>query len=311
MRRDDSPCVQPFQLQIQLYGVLFIDIRMGIDGTWSSLISGEADTLDIDPIRGIVTVHGRDLTARMIQARTRETFQNQTSSDIAALLASRNGLQGEITTTSTPVGRYYQIEHDRTMLDQFSRAVSEWDLLVFLARREGFDVAVRGTTLHFRPPDTTAAPALALTPADLVDLRLERSLTLARDIEVTVKSWNSRDQKAIMQTVRGSPEGLGQSIGRPLQYAVVRPNLTPDEALRAAEAMLAELSQHERVITLTMPGELAIGAGTQITLSGTGTDFDQAYCVTEIERSFDPTRGFRQQIRAKNASPTLPDTSPQ
>ena len=61
---------------------------------------------------------------------------------------------------------------------------------MFLAEQEGFDVFVSGTTLHFQSP---AGPdvALTLSPDTVLDLRLERSLTLARDIEVTVKSWNS------------------------------------------------------------------------------------------------------------------------
>ncbi len=80
------------------------------------------------------------------------------------LLAGRHGLGAEVQPTKTPVGRYWQLEHDRITLDQFSRATTEWDLLVGLAEREGFDVWVGRGTLYFQPPATTVQPGAALRP---------------------------------------------------------------------------------------------------------------------------------------------------
>lgn len=286
-----------------------IDVQVSLDDgtTYTSLIQGAADSVELDIGARLVRVSGRDGSSPLIETRTQETFANRTSSEIAAILAQRHGLQAQVTQTATPVGRYYQDEHDRIALDQFSRAISEWDLLVFLARQEGFDLFVSGSTLCFQPKASGRA-AVRLRPADLLDLRLERALTLARDIEVTVKSWNSRQQNAFTQTARSGARG--GSGGKPQRYVVVRPNLTSDQALQLAEQTLAELTRHERVIVASMPGNLSLTPRSVIELSGTGTDFDQSYFVDEIERTIRPEGGFVQRIRAKNASPQSQAASP-
>ena len=291
---------------------ILIDVQMSLDGlVFSSMLQGAVDCVDIDPVQGILRAEGRDLTAALIEARTQETFANRTSSEIAMLLAGRHNLAAYVTPTTTPVGRYYQSEHDRITLDQFSRATTEWDLLVFLARQEGFDVFVSGNTLYFQPPSTQSG-AVTLAPSSVVDLRLERALTLARDIEVTVKSWNTRQQVAFVQTARsrgrpGQPQDRGS--GQPQRFIYVHPNLTSDQALQLAQQKLAELTRHERVISVTMPGELTLTPRSMIALAGTNTDFDQIYFVDSIERHLHVEAGFTQHLRCKNM-PTGSQASP-
>lgn len=289
------------------------EIRFSLDSTtFQSLVQGLVDCVTIDPVSALVCIEGRDLTAVLMETRSQEAFANRTSSEIANLIAQRHNLTPAITPTTTPVGRYYQNEHDRVTLGLFSRAITEWDQLVFLARQEGFDVFVQGTTLFFQPalqpPDVRV-----VQPSDLSELRLQRSLTLARDIEVTVKSWNSRQKDAFSQTataaISGSPGGAGLGSQKPLKYILVRPNLTPNQALQLAQRKLTELTRHERVIEATLPGDLTLTPRSQIALSGTGTDFDQTYFVDVIERSITSRGGFTQRIRAKNTSPRTGTTT--
>jgi phage protein D len=289
-------------------GDVSAEIRMSLDGlAFVSLIQGAVDSIDIDLTYGQVRLEGRDLTAALIESRTQETFANRTSSEIARIMAERHALTPEVTDTKTPVGRYYQNEHDRITLNQFSRAMTEWDLLVFLAQQEGFDVFVQGTTLHFEPSSASASRVL-LTPDAVMALRLERALTLARDIEVTVKSWNSRQRNAFEQTARVS--GRGKQAVQPQRYVFVRPNLTEDQALQLAQRKLAELTRHERTIAVTMPGELAITPRSIVELAETGTDFDRPYYVDVIERRLSVQSGFTQHLRCKNVNPTSQATPP-
>ncbi len=295
---------------------IMVDIQIGIDGpAFTGVLRGSADLVDIDVVRGIVQVEGRDLTATLIESATQETFANRTSSEIAEILAGRHNLTPVVTATTNPVGRYYESEHDRITLNQFSRAMTEWDLLVFLAQQEGFDVFVQRQELHFQPPSGPDG-GIILTPGDLIDLRLERALTFARGIEVTVKSWNSRQQTAFSQTAsrQGFASRLsaqnGASQPTPQRYVFVKPNLTMDQALRLAQQKLAELSRHERVVTLTMPGEVTLTARSLVTLQGTGTEFDQTYFVDSIERSIHYDHGFVQHLRCKNQAPVSQATTP-
>ena len=287
---------------------LRIEILVGVDTGLQSLIVGLADRIDIDPIQGVVEIEGRDFCAGLIEARIQRAFSNQTSSEIALGLAQGQGLLAEVAQTTTRVGRYYQSEHDQVVLDQFSRATTQWDLLVFLAQHEGFDVWVSGSTLHFQP---AAAPVVTRTvsPSDCMGFRMHRALTLASDIEVVVKSWNSRQQSAFMQVARQPGHGSGAGA-RTQRYVYVRPNLLPDQALQLARRILADLSRHERVVRMTMPGELVLAPRGMIAIAGTGTDFDQVYQVAEIERELSVERGFVQQVTVKNSTVVSGSTMP-
>jgi phage protein D len=287
---------------------LLLDLRVTLDAAPStSLLMGAVDRLDLDPIGGTVHFAGRDLSAQLIEARTHETFANQTSSEIATLLAGRHGLSASVQATTTPVGRYWELEHDSITLDQFSRSRSEWDLLVVLAGHEGFDVWVAGTTLYFQRVAQSTTPATTLrsittlngTP-NVTSLRLERALTLARDIQVTVKSWNSRQQTAFSQTA--SATGGTNRSSKMLNYIYVVPNLTAADALNLAQRRLAEISSHERIVVAEMPGDLVLTPRQLLGVEGTGTGFDQTYVIDEVERRFDLHDGFTQRIRARTCT---------
>lgn len=285
-----------------------LQIAIGVDTGFSSLIIGLADRIDIDAVHGTVEIEGRDFCAGLIEARIQQTFSNQTSSEIALGLAQGQGLLAEVTQTTTPVGRYYQSEHDQVALDQFCRATTQWDLLVFLAQHEGFDVWVAGSTLYFQP---TAVPPVSRTilPSECIGLRMQRALTLANDIEVVVKSWNSHQQSAFVQVARQTGPRAGGSA-RTQRYVYVRPNLLADQALQLAQRILADLSRHERVVQMTMPGELVLTPRSRVAIAGTGTDFDQVYQVAEIERELSVERGFVQQLKVKNTTVTSASTIP-
>ena len=273
---------------------LRVDIEISLGGACVNLLHGGVDTVEIDLLGNAAWLTGRDLSAGLIEARVQGTFANQSSSDIATILAGRHGLSADVQRTTAPAGRYWQLEHDSLVLDGFARATTEWDLLVTLAQYEGFSVWVQGSTLHFRAPDTSAPPVL-LQVAGLTALQMERSLTLARGVEVTVKSWHSRAAQSCLQTVAANQAG-----GTPQSYVYIVPNLTPDRALQLAQQRLAELIQHERVIMAEMPGELSLAPGQQILLQGSGTSFDRIYAIDSIERRLDASHGFTQWLRARS-----------
>lgn len=273
---------------------------------WASLIIGMVDSIEIDLPGQVVGVRGRDLTATLISARTQETFANQTSSEIATTLALRNYLAPQVTATTTLVGNYYELEHDRLTLNQFSRATTEWDLLVFLAHQEGFDVFVQGQSLYFQPANLSTQPTVlranstAGGPANVTELRLERSLALG-NVEVTVKSWNSRQQSAYAQTA-SSASLAGAGSGPTQSYVVIQPNLLADQAQSLAQNWLTTLTQHELVVTAVMPGELSLNPRGIVAIEGTGTAFDQNYVIDTIDRRVSFGGGFVQHVRAKSAS---------
>jgi phage protein D len=283
-----------------------IEILMSLDAmSFNSMITGVVDTAVIDPIGGILRITGRDLSAKLIEAHTQTTFSNQTSSEIATTIAQRHGLSPNVTPTSTLVGRYYQSEHDRITLDQYTSTTTDWDLLASLARNEGFALSVTGATLNFGSLIPSATAPCIITPADCISLSLERHLSLAGDIEVTVKSWNSYQKNAFVQSVQsnaqsGAETGAGDLARR---YVYVYPNLTPTQALNFAQEKLSELTAHECTIEALLPGELQLTAASTFALIGTSTEFDQVYQIESIDRRMSSKGGFTQRIRAQAASP--------
>lgn len=289
---------------------LYVDVQFSVDQgqTFISLIEGFTDQLFLDPIGGTVRLRGRDLSAGLIEARTQEAFANRTASEIATMFAQRHALTAAVAATSTPVGRYYGGSYAAGTLDQFTRSTTEWDLLAFLARCEGYDLRVRGTTLYFQPMADTNAAVVRIRPDDVSRMILGRALSLAGQVEVTVKSWNSQLQQSIVECVRGSIDSVdaaaqGGHSSAPPKFVIVRPNLTSDVALRLAQQQIEELCQHERTVELVMPGELTLMPGDPILLEGTGTQFDQAYYVDTIERVMQPRTGFSQFVSLRHTSP--------
>lgn len=288
---------------------MIVDVQLSLDGgeSFSSVIQGTVDTVEIEPIAGDVRIRGRDFTSALIEAPTQETFANRTASEIATMLAYRHGLVPSVIPTTTPVGRFYQNDHESITLNSLSRVTTEWDLLVFLAQQENCDVYVRGNSLYFQPMVDPSAISCVLQPSDLIEIRLERSLMLAQEIQVAVKSWNTQQQAAFVEQVSGTvtatTSGSSPLTASARQYVLICPNLTPDKASAVATQRLNELVRHERTIDFSMPGELVLTPRNVILLRGTGTDFDQAYYVESLDRKFGIRTGFVQQVRANNTSP--------
>lgn len=289
---------------------LYVDVQVSIDGGlgYTSLVQGFVDQVSLDVVNGIVRLRGRDLSAALIEARTQEAFANRTASEIAAIFAQRHSLLPAVVPTSTPVGRYYGGSYAAATLDQFTRATTEWDLLVYLARYEQYDVFVKATALYFQPKGDPSTATTVLRPQDVSRIMLKRTLSLAGDVEVTIKSWNSQSQQMTVETVQSSvsspisASGSGSAVA-PKQYVTVRPNLSPDVALRFAQQQITEICRHERAVEIVMPGDLTLMAGDTILLEGTDTAFDQAYYVDSIRRQLQSNTGFHQSVILRNASP--------
>lgn len=283
-----------------------LSVLMG--GAEQPLIAGQVDEVEQDLVARTITLTGRDLSGRFLDSKTAEKFQNQTASQIATTLAKRHGLAADVTPLATRAGTYYEIDHA-----VLTREQTEWDLLVYLAEKEGFDVWVTGTTLHFHPSGATEAPYLiawsepnsvdgATFASNALDIRLQRSQTLAQDVIVVVRSWNQKQQKGF--TVKASAsQAKGQRRGGKAQtYEFVRPNLTPEQARKLAQSYVEQITRHERILTASLPGDALLSTRTMVRLVGTNTAYDQMYYPDTVTRRLSFQEGYRMELRAKNHS---------
>lgn len=286
------------RFRVQLAGVADVSVlqRPGVrvsiaaalaDEAWTPLLTGQVDSLSWDAGYRVLDVEGRDLSAVLMETQAGETFANQTASEIVETVAGRNGLAADVTATGTPVGRYYQGQHDRMTLGQYARAQTEWDLLAWLAGQEGFELGMVGERLSFGPRDGIET---AVAAGDCSAVSVQQQIGLSRPLRVTVRSWGTRTAKAV--EAQAEAEGAGPVWAQ----GIVRPNLTADEAERLAKRTVADLQRHAWTGQLSMPGELALTARSRIGLSGAGAGWDRAFNVVGLDRHVDVRRGFTQHL---------------
>lgn len=280
-----------------------------------SLILGGINNLQVGVFDngGYVEFDGFDLSKKFVDNKTTEKYPNLTASDIATKLAQKRGLTPIVTKTTQNVGYYYNQDYV-----QLQSEVTEWDLLVYLAQKEGFQVFVRGKSLYFQPrPMQSATPyllqATTLEKGQLAsfngkNLVVARNLNYARDVIVKIKSWNARTGRVQVEA-KATPNkktvlaAAAQPVGEAQTYQYIIPGLTKEQAIIQAQKLLEDITQHERLLQAQLPGDNLLRKDTVIQLKGVSTSADQVYYPDTITRRISPTDGYSMEVRAKNHSP--------
>lgn len=274
-----------------------------------SLVLGQIDDVSLDLDTGTVSLTGRDLTAMLIDTKVTQTWPDQTASQIVTKLAGIAGLIPQATATTLPTGKYSKGQYDALRRD-----VPMWDMITTLAEMEGFDAYVNGRTLYFGPAQADGDPYVITYSRDqssiavntsAVDVKLKRSLTLAKDISVTVISYNRAKKTPIKAVAKrqGAAKSASTSFrqGSTSQnYTLRRTNLTQAQAQQLAEKTLADLSTHEKTFSAVIPDDDGtLTSRSKARISGTGTDWDTDYFIDTVTREFEFGQ-FDTTITAKN-----------
>lgn len=266
----------------------------------TSLVLGNVDLIETDPIEGVIVLQGRDLTSLLIDLKTDQKWQNLTSSQIATKLAANAGLTPQVTSTTTRAGNYYDIDH---VLPQTER--SAWDILTYLAEKESFQVYVSGQVLYFGPPPPATTPyeitwqnPNPLPASNATRLRFSHNLTLASDVIVKVRSWNMRQKQAYTKTATSHHK---RGAGTPQIYTYTIPGLTPAQCAQRAQQLANSISAHEIRMHADQPGDVVPTIKSQIQVRG--TPYDQLFYPETIRRTYDFEEGIRMIVEAKNSSP--------
>lgn len=280
-----------------------------------TIILGQVDQIEFDDLNTMITLTGRDLTAKFIDNKTTLKYPNLTSSQIIEKLGAEQGLTVVATKTTTPVGVYYSANHSSLTVEK-----PEWDLMTFLAQQENFALYIEGKTLYFQPVPTdkdnpyvvvwTTAPKGTSAPNFTgISLRRSRALTVARDITIKLRSWLPGTKKSFNVTAKATPNKkvvlaeAAQPIGDSQVYTYTIGGLSKQQAINRAQQILQSLSAQERNIEIDLPGDNLLKKVGVVQLMGTQTDFDQIYYTFEVERRFNLRDGYLMTVKAKNHSP--------
>ncbi len=252
------------------------------------LITGMADTVQIDLLQGVVKIEGRDLSSRLIDTSPEQDFVNQTAAEIVTSIASKHGLVANVVPTVGMTGRFYGDNFTRLSISKFSRNRSEWDLVVQLARECEYDVYVSGQVLNFQPATLSNEAASVLTPDMLSSLRVERTLWISDSPAVQMSTWSSQDLAVYRQTIGSAAGGSA--------YIFTGSNLTANQVSQYTSRYLDEISRMRQVISAEMPWMDSVNTRAPIYLYGTGGILDGLYRVDHVERQFSAATGSRQHL---------------
>jgi len=282
------------------------------EGDLTLMMTARIDRLILDPATGSIRLMGRDLSGLLIDNKTDEKYPNQTSSQIAVMLAKKYGLTPQVTATTEKVGNFYTLDHVRMTAQD-----SPWTLLSYLAQHEGFQCFILGRTLYFgkfqsvlspEPYLIQFTPPNAQTPypqSNATNLRFDHDLTLAQDVSVRVRSYHGAKNAAYSATATATKTQKRHErdvlLAQMMQnYDYTFPGLTQQQCQQKANQILAEISQHELEMEAEFAGDTLIFPWTQLQVDGTGTMFDTTYNVARIVRWFD-RRGFGMRVVGKTA----------
>lgn len=301
------------KLVMELFAGFPVDPDNYTKSDLGSLILGNVDDIEIDPVADEITLSGRDFTSQFIDAQTSEKFPNLTSSAIVAKIAARHGLKTQITATSTKTGTFYTLESV-----SLTKRQSEWDLLTYLANKEEYSIFVKGQTVYFQPkakPTDNPYVIQWQAPTDSrsfsvmngMSLNFSRNLTLAKDIIVIYRGHSIKTKKR-MEVKRTATHnkntvlsGASQPAGDAQVYYRYLPGLaTPQSLIDKAESYLQELTAHEIKLHAELPADNLLTTENIIKVVGTGTAFDQTYFPDSILRSFGWNSGYTMTLTAKN-----------
>lgn len=298
-----------------------IEIQLGFadeDGevAWTSTMSGIVDDAAFDLIKRTVNIRGRDKLS-LFEEKTKETYANKTSSEVVKELAAKHGMKAEVDPTTRLVGTYYKGNSTHSAPGE-GRSQKQIDLLIFLARKEGFSLWSEGDTLFFKDiqsePETQwvnyAEPEIQngvsrAIPGESLDLRVTRSFNASKEIKVIVESYHPRQgktHKATAQTklVKSTAGKGSETTGATVYY--FRPvGLTLAEAQEYANRRHAELTDKQWVLEWEAVADLSLTPRTLLKLDGSDLGvLDQDYYAEEVSFRFGFGIGLTMSVRAKN-----------
>ncbi len=280
-------------------------VEMGYSDRLKPLIAGEITGLE--PEFGarelpVVTVRGHDLRHRLLRGAKTRSFAKASDADIASRIAREHSLR--LQASPTPVKHEYVLQRNQT----------DWAFLAERARRIGYEVAVEGKVLCFRPRRNGAGPSLHLGRADLLEF-WPRLTTLGQVSEVTVRGWDPKTVKPVvgqagtrdLGKLMGGRASGGATAERAFGKAAVPridlPAQDRAEAAGEARGLLRELALQYVTGEGLVTGRSELKAGIVVGIQGLGQRFSGPYYVVSTRHTYDPRRGYRTAFTVRrNAS---------
>lgn len=279
-------------------GIVYANRLDGSDR--QSMISGTLDRPEVKLADMTVSITGRDKSSKLMENRRNEKFQNQKSSDIATKIAQDAGLNPVVVDTGDFAGKAYTSDIAHLVQNRM-----DYEVMSLLAEREAYRWFVQGDDLYFEPktsdsdvyaimwspPGTVADYAVA----NCIDLTLAKNSTAGRPTTVEYAGWHHGKKKLFKATASAG------GVGTPVKHRFHFNGNTQSQLEKKAKSRLNDFIRHELGIIAVLPGDLSLDPRMQVSLTGTGTVYDQSYPIDSIDFEMGWDQEFTMTVDAKSA----------
>ncbi len=258
-----------------------LEVKLGAteETVTQTLFKGEIVTVEPEFHAGSVAmvVRAYDKTHRMMRTRKQRAFADQTTSDIVKKICGEYG----ISVTAKPSGGPHKtvLQHNET----------DFDFVLRLARKIGFEFVVDAARATFGPPDPNG-PSVELSYPD--ELRaLRPRITAVQQVEkVNVRGFDLKAKKAVLVT-KSSPQQITSAGITRNQVASKFAGATLEiggqsfvdsgEAGAMAQGALDQLANAYLGAEGSCAGNPKIKAGVLLKITGVGRNYSGTYRVAK------------------------------
>jgi len=267
----------------------------------SLLVQGELDNVSCDFIQRVISVTGRDASAKLHEMKSAEKWVNKKTTDVVQDLAQRAGLTAQVGQGMIKAGRILKDEYAK-----LTDGVSFASVIHKMAELDGARWFVKGTALNYVAqggqgggtyslnyvPPSPGSPMVS----DCLHLTISFNAQAAKSNETTAASWHSRKKK--MLSSKATVQGVGGGSSKTTTSYHI-PAFMQDQIQNFAKMKAQEMTRHTYHLEAELVGDPSIDVSMSVQLSGTGP-FDQQYQIDEIRHSFG-MGGYTMQIQAATA----------
>ncbi|MGR3717178.1 MAG: hypothetical protein ACU0B1_10565 [Thermohalobaculum sp.] len=253
--------------------------------TGDVFIEGRIDQVCVDIKRQSVNLRGRDFAADLIGATSTEAYENQSALDVVGTIAARHRLAAAVDLPALMIGRTFQASITRTIVNQYTRLQTDWEILCAIARRCGTGLRVSGRKLVMEDKQSVSATT-RIDAGQLLECSVSWDMTIQDGGQVTVMSWDSAREQVVRTTL--GTEGSGLYFGRP--------NLAADVVEGIAGGLRRELQGAGTRVRLTKAVDPSLAPGAKIALALEKSPMDGVYRVQSICRRFSARHGAVEEI---------------
>ena len=273
-----------------------LEVRLGSTGesTTQSLFKGEIVTVEPEFTGGgaALVVRAYDRTHRMMRSRKQRAFQDQTSSDIVNKICGEHGIRSQVEPSGAP--HKYLIQHNET----------DFDFVLRLCRRIGFEFTVNAGQARFGPPDRNGEKIELNYPEQLHQFR-PRITAVQQVDKVNVRGFDLATKQSVLQSSGSAQQVTNAGISRSsvagkFPGAVLEISgqsfKSIDEARKLAQASLDQLANAYLAADGTCEGNPNIKAGVMINVTGVGKNYSGTYRVAKAVHLLRGGSGYMTQF---------------